>query len=104
MPVSTYTTLDDPLATSGTVATSINDSGQIVGYYSLGVYSYWTHGFLYSNGVYTAFDDPFDGPSTGALGGTFARDINASGQIVGYYNSYLYYGPNYGFLETNGVY
>ena len=29
----TYTTIDDPLATFGTVATSINDLGQIVGYY-----------------------------------------------------------------------
>ena len=28
-----YTTIDDPLATGGTVATSINDLGQIVGYY-----------------------------------------------------------------------
>ena len=28
-----YTTIDDPLATCGTVATSINDLGQIVGYY-----------------------------------------------------------------------
>ena len=30
----TYTTIDDPLATNGTVATGINNSGQIVGYYT----------------------------------------------------------------------
>ncbi len=39
MPVYTYTTLDDPLATTtlGTEAFGINDSGQIVGrYYSNG--------------------------------------------------------------------
>jgi probable HAF family extracellular repeat protein len=102
MSIYTYTTLDDPSATNGTVAMGINDWGQIVGYYSVVGLSW--HGFIYSNGVYTSIDDPFDGPSTGNLGGTFAGGINASGQIVGYYNSYLYYGPNYGFLETNGVY
>jgi hypothetical protein len=34
---STYITLDDPLAPSGTVASGINDSGQIVGYYGFSV-------------------------------------------------------------------
>ena len=33
MPVYTYTTLDDPLATIETFAQGINGSGQIVGYY-----------------------------------------------------------------------
>src|SRR5712691_8901479 len=52
-----YTTLDDPLATSGTVASGINDTGQIVGYYqnASGV-----HGFLYNpiGGTYTTLPDP----------------------------------------------
>jgi probable HAF family extracellular repeat protein len=40
----TYTTLDDPLAANGTQAFGINDSGQIVGYYSDA--SFTEHGFL----------------------------------------------------------
>ena len=39
----TYTTLNDPLATGGTVASGINDSGQIVGYYND---SSGAHGFV----------------------------------------------------------
>src|SRR5258707_1379444 len=50
-----YTTLDDPLATSGTVASGINDTGQIVGYYQN---ASGFHGFLYSSGTYTTLDDP----------------------------------------------
>jgi probable HAF family extracellular repeat protein len=48
MPVNTYTTLDDPLATNGTFAWGINASGQIVGSY--GDASIFYHGFLYSGG------------------------------------------------------
>jgi len=43
----TYTTLNDPLATGGTVASGINDSGQIAGYY---YDNSGTHGFLDSGG------------------------------------------------------
>jgi hypothetical protein len=71
-----YTTIDDPFATTnGTVAQSINASGQITGFYQDGtVY----HGFLYSGGSYTTIDDPF-------ATNTVAGDINDSGQITGYY-------------------
>ena len=56
MPIYTYTTLDDPSATRGTVATGINGAGQIVGeYFTAGSVS---HGFLYSGGAYTTLDDP----------------------------------------------
>ena len=37
-----------------------------------------THGFLESNGIFT----PFDAPDTLPTAGTFARDINDSGQIL----------------------
>jgi hypothetical protein len=37
---STYTTLDDPLATNGTVINGINDAGQIVGSYTDGTGSH----------------------------------------------------------------
>ena len=57
MPVYTYTTFDDPLASGGdgTHAAGINDTGQIVGTYddASGV-----HGFLLSGGSYTTLDAP----------------------------------------------
>src|SRR5262245_2685714 len=77
MPVYTYTTIDDPLATLGTVASGINDMGQIVGAYRDGSGG---HGFLLSGGTYTALNDP-SGFDTTAIG------INASGQIVGSYQA-----------------
>src|SRR5436853_176807 len=51
----TFTTLDDPSATTGTLALGINDAGQIVGYYT-DVSS--AHGFLYSGGFYTTLEIP----------------------------------------------
>src|SRR2546423_15568365 len=77
MPVNTYTTLDDPLATNGTFAWGINASGQIVGSY--GDASIFYHGFLYSGGSYTTLDGPL---STGAG----AYGINEMGQVVGGYH------------------
>jgi probable HAF family extracellular repeat protein len=62
------------LATGGTVALGMNDTGQIVGHFNNGA-----HGFLYSNGTYTTLDDPL------GTHGTIAAGINASGQIVGQY-------------------
>jgi probable HAF family extracellular repeat protein len=55
----TYTTLDDPSAGTQetyTFADSINDSGQVAGYYldSNAV----SHGFVYSNGTYTTLNGP----------------------------------------------
>src|SRR5436190_1788450 len=73
----TYTTLDDPLATTGTSALGINDMGQIVGTYSNAT---GKHGFLLSGGTYTTLDDPL------ATAGTIAYGINDLGQIVGTYN------------------
>src|SRR5262249_26133058 len=90
-------TLDDPLATTTTVAWGINDLGQIVGYY---VNATGDHGFLYSGGFFTTIDDPFasDASTTGFIHGTHATGINNNGQNVGQY-------PDkndryHGFLET----
>jgi autotransporter-associated beta strand protein/probable HAF family extracellular repeat protein len=95
MPVYTYTTLDIPLAqTNYTVATSINDSGQIVGYYNR---NSSFHGFLYSNGVFTTLDDPLASP-----GSTQAFGINNAGQVVGEVN--VFYVAVNGFIEANGLY
>jgi len=90
----TYTTIDDPSATS-TQAFGINDMGQIVGSYGN---ESGSHGFLYSggtNGTYTTLDDP------SATQGTFAQGINASGQIVGYYKNAS---GTHGFLYSGGTY
>src|SRR5262249_60175385 len=76
MPVNVYTTLDDPSATSTTVALGINGIGQIVGAYAN---ASGTHGFLVSGGTYTTLDDP------SATNGTYAAGINGMGQIAGYY-------------------
>src|SRR5436190_4126075 len=88
MPVNTYTTLDDPLATNGTFAWGINASGQIVGSY--GDASIFYHGFLYSGGSYTTLDGPL---SSGAV----AYGINDIGQVVGAYDrhGFLYSGASY---------
>ena len=68
------------MGADGTIATGINNSGQIVGTYydSSGT----AHGFLYSGGIYTTIDGPLE------VEGTIAYGINDAGQIVGsYYNS-----------------
>ena len=58
---------------AGTMPFGINDAAQVVGQSG-------SHGFLYSNGAFSLFDDP-NGSST------TARDINNAGEIVGYYQS-----------------
>jgi probable HAF family extracellular repeat protein len=87
-----YTILDDPLATEGTRALGINDTGQIVGLYSD---ASGTHSFLYSGGFYTTLDDPFAGVS-----GTIVTGINNAGAIVGFYTDSN--GTKHGFLTPDG--
>jgi probable HAF family extracellular repeat protein len=73
----TYTTLDDPNATAGTVATGINNNGDVTGYF---INATGTHGFFYNGSSYTTIDDP-----NATAGTTKAIVINDSGQIVGQY-------------------
>ena len=89
MPIYTYTTLDDPLATD-TFGIGINNTGLIVGGYSDSHSK--LHGFLLSGGTFTTLDDP-SGFETIAVG------INKMGQIVGYYDSP---GARHGFLYSGG--
>ena len=98
MPVYTYTTLNDPLSLgANTIARDINSTGQIAGTY---VNNGGSHGFLLSGGTYSTLDDPL------ATNGTFAQGINASGQIVGYYQDAaaimhgFLYNPNGGTFTT----
>jgi uncharacterized membrane protein len=91
-----FTTIDPPGASGAfTVATSINDREQIVGYYldAGGIF----HAFLRDKkGVFTTIDHP-DSPQ-----GTVVFDINNRGQIVG---TYADAGETvHGFLLDKGVF
>jgi uncharacterized membrane protein len=57
-----------------TLASGINDAGQIVGAFSDGI---TTHGFLDTAGSFTTIDVPYKIES-------YALGINDAGQIVGY--------------------
>jgi probable HAF family extracellular repeat protein len=89
-----YTTLSVPGASGDELALAfgINNSGEIVGRYTIGLNSY---GFLYSNGNYTTLSDPL------APNDTQAQSINNLGEIVG---SYEIGGEVYGFIYNNGTY
>jgi probable HAF family extracellular repeat protein len=90
----TYTTVDDPLATRGTLAFDINAAGQIVGYYADGT---GFHGFLRSNnGSFITLDDP------AGVGRTFPQSINDAGQIVGSYSDAN--NAVHSFLYSNGTF
>jgi probable HAF family extracellular repeat protein len=78
---------DDPLGVVGEPC-GINDAGQIVGLYNPGGY---LHGFVLSDGTYTALDVP------GAVE-TIAYGVNDVGQIVGRYTDAA--GTVHGFVAT----
>jgi probable HAF family extracellular repeat protein len=86
----TFITINDPMASGGTVVTGINDVGQIVGTYNT---STITSSFVYDNGSFTTINDPDAKNSTGAFG------INDAGQIVGYYSNAT---GNHGFVYIGG--
>jgi probable HAF family extracellular repeat protein len=75
----TYTTIDVPFAgATDTVASGINNLGDVVGTYSDS--DGYSHGFTLKKGVFTSFD--FPGPD---VVDTTASAINVAGAIVGYY-------------------
>jgi predicted chitinase len=86
-----YMPLDDPEADNVTVATGINNSGQIVGYYYDD--SGDQHGFLKGSGGYSTLDA--GGVDTRAYG------INDSGKIVGWFDNGS---STQGFVEQGGKY
>jgi probable HAF family extracellular repeat protein len=71
-----FTTLDDPSASTITDAFGINDAGQIVGFFNN---ASGIHGFLRSGSNFTTLDAPMTTNRTEALG------INIAGTIVGEY-------------------
>jgi probable HAF family extracellular repeat protein len=83
----TFSTLNAPSGTDGTVAQGINDLGQIVGFYRESILT--GHGFLYSGGIYTTSDVVTNGTPV---------DINDLGQIVGGYTDSN--STEHGFLFT----
>jgi len=73
--------------------TSINDSGQVTGYYSDD--SGRKHGFLYSNGTLMTLDAP------GVIYGTWPTSINNNGQVTGFYDDKS---AVHGFVYSNGTF
>jgi probable HAF family extracellular repeat protein len=76
-----------------TEARAINNGGTIVGYYEDASGGY--HGFLLSNGTYTALNYP-------GASATYAYGINDGNMIDGYYLDAS--GVGHGFLLSNGTY
>ncbi len=86
-----YISIDAPGATRGTVATGINDQGQIAGWY-LDATAY--HGFLDIGGVFTNIDVP-------GTQSTIVSGINDFGQIVGQYSDST---GTHGFFYSAGTF
>lgn len=118
----TITTFDDPNAPTanssrGTFPLNMNDSGQIVGFYTTGNYNTTSlyRGFLYSvsSKTFTAIDEPNAG--TGNINsyqkqGTVPMAINASGTVTGYYmdsngarHAFIYSAGNYTSFDVSGA-
>jgi hypothetical protein len=97
-PDGSFTPVEAPGTTepgSGTFAVSINDAGDMTGYYFIGTGT--RHNFVRRpSGAFREFDAPRAGGA--AYSGTFANSINDAGAVTGYYvdaNS-----TNHGFLRT----
>jgi uncharacterized membrane protein len=77
-----FTQIDVPFpGVLGTLATGINDQGQIVGVYSD---NKGLHGFILDRGEFSSLDVPFPGARDTGFNG---MGINNRGEIVGTYNS-----------------
>lgn len=98
--VAKATTITPLVMGPATEASGINDHGQIVGYFSPGVYGVpHTIGFLDNNGVVTPVIDPY---ATQFPDNTLPSGINNKGEIVGSFSNFGP-GPN-GFLDNHGIF
>jgi probable HAF family extracellular repeat protein len=89
----TFTSISFP-GSNGTVATAINNSGQIVGNYTtVASTPQQSNGFIYNGGTFTTLN------VSGAVL-TQPKGINNSGQVVGYFEST----SNHGFLYSGGAF
>ncbi len=93
----TFTSITFP-GSNGTVATGINNGGQIVGNYTTVPQTpQKSNGFIYSGGTFTTLN------VSGAVL-TQPKGINSSGQVVGYFQSPSNQSPsNHGFLYSGGT-
>jgi probable HAF family extracellular repeat protein len=94
----TFTPINDPSATSSTLANGINNSGQIVGIYNPDNFD--VPGFLYDP-TSNVFPPYFTLHDPSANQGTVPRGINNARQIVGHY---LDSTGDHGFLLSAGNY
>jgi large repetitive protein len=85
-------------ANAVTLATGINDSGEIVGFFRDA--SLKIHGFLDINGHFTTLDVPSSLQSTVNNPQTRALGINNAGEVVGFFQDFTV--QNHGFLFNNG--
>jgi probable HAF family extracellular repeat protein len=94
----TFTTITFP-GSNGTVATGINNNGQIVGNYTtVALTPQKSNGFIYSGGTFTTLD------VSGAVL-TQPEGINNSGQVVGYFQSPSDQSPaDHAFLYSGGTF
>jgi hypothetical protein len=95
----TWSTLSDPAGPGGISPLSINNRGQIIGFY-LGNSS---EGFFYDNGTWTTLSDPAakSNPSEGTKAFTEPQSINDAGQITGLYFDGT---TEKGFIYSDGTY
>lgn len=99
----TFTRMTFP-GSNGTVATAINNSGQIVGNYTtVALTPQKSNGFIYNGGTFTTLN-----VSGAAL--TQPKGINSSGQVVGYFESpaasphgFLYNGSTFTTFDYPGA-
>jgi probable HAF family extracellular repeat protein len=94
---STFETLSNPSGYSAFQPNGINNAGVIVGVAGNQAPS---QGFIYSNGVYTAFNDPSAGSKPGQY--TLPTAVNDSGDITGIYTDDN--GVAHAFIYSGGVF
>lgn len=134
VPSYSFEAINDPLGTErgGTVATAINDLGQIVGIdYQPGTFGADNHGFYYDSGSFTELQNGLYVNPTGINDSGFitaedyvyptgptgaqqpfqlpapygrAEGINNHGDIVGWYSLNPATGPTHGFAYVDGQY
>ena len=94
----TFTSISFP-GSNGTAATGINNSGQIVGYYTtVGLTPQKSNGFIDNGGTFNTLD------VSGAVL-TQPEGINNAGQVVGYFQSPSDQSPSdHAFLESGGTF
>lgn len=95
-----FTTIQDPNGTGGTVVDGINNAGEMVGYYG----NQGDNAFVYSNGAFTTLNLPIpSGVSCATAGSCFElpQGVNNAGAIVTALQG-LWSGPQIGYIYNNG--